>query len=144
MPTLQYQSLEYLVRITFNNCTAVVVNLYSCIHAGPPNIKSGHCRQIGNNLHACYIGANFCIPDPSSRVNFWLDCFQDSTAPVTAYPLGVMWFLNGVLLTRIASPYIFIPSSASANMLRGNFTCQLTNTAGSDVATSIISNCSSK
>lgn len=126
--------------------------MYSCIHAGPPNIrKGGQCERLISDqlLHMLVvcdnIGTNFCIPDldpaPPS-IDIFLRCVHDSTAtPVTPYPLRLMWFHNGVLFAR-QTPFIIAPILVNAT--RGNYTCQLTNTAGSDVATTIVSNCSSK
>ena len=134
---------------------------YTCIHAGPPNIHKGRqCRTLFQDLVICGIGSNYCISDPV-HVNdlplvreIFLNCVHDSTIP-TPYPLRVMWFLNGEPIDNIRerSRYRFISIpigqaliliNIAVNDVRGNYTCQLNNTAGSDVATTIISTCSSK
>ena len=68
-----------------------------------------------------------------------LECVYDLNVP-TPHPLRVMWFINEEPITQlIGFKVLAIPSN-----VRGNYTCQLTNTAGSDIATTIISTCSSK
>ena len=135
--------------------------IHTCIHAGPPNIhKGGRCETLFEAVF-CDVGSNYCISD-SVHVNnlplvheIFLKCLHDFTAPVTHYPLRVMWFLNGEPIDNILrerSLYGFITVldgqiliiTSAVNAVRGNYTCQLTNTAGSDVATTIISTCSSK
>ena len=147
-------------------CVAMaVVNLHSCILAGPPSIrKGGQCGTINTERFRCKVGANYCISDPAANNlplvrEIWLDCSHDFNAPVTPIPVKVMWFINGVSidsiirrgqsslnfgLTTVNEISLTLIISGAVDALRGNYTCQLTNTAGSDVATTIISDCSSK
>ena len=77
-------------------------------------------------------------------------------APATPTPQQAIWFLNGVqITTNTGARNADTPSTVNVNpvnkqltiintgrnAVRGNYTCVLTNIAGSDVATSIISNC---
>ena len=137
-------------------CVAMtVVNLHSCILAGPPNIrKGGQCETINTERVQC-IGTNYCISDPAANNlslvhEIWLDCSLDSNAPATPIPVKVMWFINGVsidsirrgqssfTLTTVNDFSRTLKITSAVDAVRGNYTCQLTNTAGSDVATTII------
>ena len=78
-----------------------------------------------------------------------LNCVRDST---TTYSLRVMWFLNGVPIDDAGEQSNFITTNqggqqllitSAVNAVRGNYTCHLSNIAGSDEATSVISDCSS-
>ena len=83
-----------------------------------------------------------------------LRCVHDLTIP-TPYPLRAMWFFNGEPIDNIKEQLLYdfvtlrtgqvlIIINIAVNDVRGNYTCQLTNTAGSDIASTIISTCSSK
>ena len=138
-----------------------VVYLQSFIHAGPPNIlKGGQCETISIfGIVECNVGTSYCISDHAVDLplvrQIVLNCLHDLTASITPYPLRRTWFLSRVPIDDAEGqlPSNFITTSAdgqtlvitsAVNAVRGSYTCQLNNTAGSDVATSIISNCDSK
>ena len=155
-----------IIGVPSENDLFIVWQLFICIHefhADPPNIirGDGKCEITPFfGIVQCHVGTNYCISDPALNNlplvrEIRLDCFHDPIGPVISYPLRAMWFLNGELIDAAGgrSPSNFITTeengqrlviTSAANAVRGNYTCQLSNTAGSDVVTSIISNCSSK
>ena len=131
--------------------------VFICILAGPPNIrKGGQCKTIFNGLiRQCNVGANYCISNSDTRSliqQYRIECLHDPTAPVTLR-VRAMWFINynGMsiehtfpFLIGFYGQILVIPGHLVATAASGNYTitCKLTNTAGSDEASSLISDCS--
>ena len=100
------------------------------------------------------MGTNYCIDNDLKRTRLTLLCAHNSTAPHTPTPVVGVWFINGVQITshdgftfpRVIDN-IFITNQGNRLTItddrasRGNYTCQLTNTAGMDTATTIITDC---
>ena len=130
--------------------------------AYPPDINEGDpdesCpRSPIFGFAMCSVGTNFCFNMNNVPSSVVFDCLHDSSAPTTPTPQQAIWFLNRVqITTNTGSRNANTPSTVSINpvgkqltinngnrnAIGGNYTCMLTNIAGSDVATSIISNCS--
>ena len=120
----------------------------------PPVIdEGGFCittLALYNNIVICNIGKNFCITSVPSILQITLICqHKPPPTPVTPDPQIGVWFLNGI---QISSNNGFgLPAAPSSftfteqgrrltitNLISGNYTCMLTNIAGSDVATTFI------
>ena len=105
----------------------------------------------------CKVGTNYCIPMNNMPSTYMFECLhKPPPAPATPTPQQAIWFLNGVqITTNTGSRTANTPSTVSINpvgkqltvnnvgrnAVQGNYTCMLTNIAGSDVATSIITDC---
>ena len=104
----------------------------------------------------CSVGTNFCFTMNNFPSIVVFHCLRNSSAPATPNPQQAIWFLNGVqITTNTGSQNADTPSTVSINPVGkqltvnnvgrnaalGNYTCMLINIAGSDVATSIITDC---
>ena len=101
------------------------------------------------------MGTNYCIDNDLKRRTLNLLCGHNSTAPQTPTPLIGVWFINGVQVishdngsklpgvtdSSIATTSQGIRLTIRDGAPKGNYTCQLTNTAGMDTATTIITEC---
>ena len=130
--------------------------------AFPPDINEGDPDETCPlnpifRFAMCSVGTNFCFTMNNRPSSVVFDCLHNSSAPTTPTPQRAIWFLNGVqITTETGSRNADAPSTVSINpvgkqltinnagrnAVGGNYTCMLTNIAGSDVATSIISDCS--
>lgn len=132
--------------------------------ADPPDIRDGDpdgMCMINPMLRitTCDIGTNYAI-NPDNRLrSLRLQCQQNASAPLTPEPLIGVWYLNGVQVSSHedgsklpgVTNAIAIDEQGTGlrivdfeNAPRGNYTCYLVNHIGTDVATTIISDLSSK
>ena len=126
----------------------------------PPVIDEGEPNEVCPvtpffNFVTCMVGTNYCIPPTLPNQIILLCQHSPPPTPVTPNPQIGVWFLNGVQISDdegTANPEapsaitltqqgrrLAIPSPAMAPL--GNYTCMLTNIAGFDVSTTIISTC---
>ena len=134
-------------------------------HVGfPPDINEGDgtCSTVDFIVitTTCRAGTNYCIPPEALQRNvdrIQLQCqHKPPPTPQTPTPQIGIWFLNGVQITSsdrgeslpatpagvaITSPGQRLTITNLQIAPRGNYTCMLTNFAGSDVATTLITDC---
>ena len=126
----------------------------------PPDINEGDPNAVCPvtpifNIATCNVGTNYCLP-PGSRNTVQLLCqHRPPPTPETPTPQIGVWFLNGTQISsnndgsRLPETPSSITLTSTGQRLSiapgmvplGNYTCMLTNIAGFDVATTIITDC---
>lgn len=108
-------------------------------------------------ITSCKVGTNYCV-DPDNREeqnDIQLLCNHNSSARPTPIPRIAIWFINGVQVSssdgsilpnatdtiRLSSQGRRLRITNVKNATMGNYTCQLTNIAGRDTATTFITDC---